>query len=52
MKDISMNFWDKPSRDEHISGRKLEYPEKNIRNEEIMKRVRLDFVILTRQRDK
>jgi hypothetical protein len=33
------NCWDSLSRDEHISGRKLEYPGKKIRNEEIMEKV-------------
>jgi hypothetical protein len=28
IEDISMNCWDSLSRNEHISGRKLEYPEK------------------------
>jgi hypothetical protein len=32
------------------SERKLEYPEKNIRNEEIMRRFRLHFAIFIRQR--
>jgi hypothetical protein len=31
MEDISMNCWNSLSQDEHISGRKLEYPEKRSR---------------------